>query len=71
MTTHDNGPPITIWPPTTFAQTARERLAGLVRLGLRDAYVLDGADVAEAIVARIMAHHDPAGYTTPVVGEEA
>lgn len=28
-----NGEPITIWPPTTIKQTARERLAELIRLG--------------------------------------
>lgn len=32
-TTRDNGEPITIWPPTTIHQTARERLAELIRLG--------------------------------------
>lgn len=32
-TTRDNGDPITIWPPTTIHQTARERLAELIRLG--------------------------------------
>lgn len=31
--TRDNGEPITIWPPTTIQQTARERLAELIRLG--------------------------------------
>jgi len=30
---YDNGEPITIWPPTTIKQTARERLAELIRLG--------------------------------------
>lgn len=29
----DNGEPITIWAPTTIRQTARERLAELIRLG--------------------------------------
>jgi hypothetical protein len=34
MTTqYDNGAPITIWPPTTIKQTARERLAELIRAG--------------------------------------
>lgn len=34
--TGDNGEPITIWPPTTIRQTARERLAELIRLGGMD-----------------------------------
>ena len=29
----DNGAPITIWPPTTIRQTARERLEEAIRLG--------------------------------------
>jgi hypothetical protein len=33
MTTYPNGDPITIWAPTTIRQTARERLAELIRLG--------------------------------------
>jgi hypothetical protein len=31
--TYANGAPITLWPPTTIKQTARERLAELIRLG--------------------------------------
>lgn len=31
--TWDNGEPITIWAPTSIQQTARERLAELIRLG--------------------------------------
>ena len=31
--TLDNGTPITIWPPTEIRQTARERLADLIRTG--------------------------------------
>ena len=30
---YDNGEPITIWPPTTIKQTARERLAETIRMG--------------------------------------
>jgi hypothetical protein len=33
MADYDNGEPITIWPPTAIRQTARERLAELIRLG--------------------------------------
>jgi len=31
--TWNNGEPITIWAPTSIRQTARERLAELIRLG--------------------------------------
>lgn len=31
--TFENGGPITIWAPTTIQQTARERLAELIRIG--------------------------------------
>jgi hypothetical protein len=31
--TYDNGGPITIWPPTTIRQTARERLAEAIWMG--------------------------------------
>jgi hypothetical protein len=33
---HDNGAPITIWPPSTIRQTARERLIEAVRIGGMD-----------------------------------
>lgn len=31
--TFENGDPITIWAPTAIRQTARERIAELIRLG--------------------------------------